>query len=109
MSLTLLSSFICLVCLLAAGRDVYIDISGWHLFLRDISVSPSLKMHQALALQLGPQLGKNGMRESEVSDVLRKIPIKLGGGKMTVSLLDVTPSFCISDLTKILEDYARSN
>jgi hypothetical protein len=40
----------------AAGRDVYVDIAGWHLFLRDMSAVPGLKMSQALATKLGPEV-----------------------------------------------------
>jgi len=35
---------------------VYVDIAGWHLFLRDMSAVPGLKMSQALATQLGPEV-----------------------------------------------------
>ncbi len=80
-----------------------------------------------------------GLRESDVTAVLKKIPVKLGAGRTTVSavcaslphacvnpampcvcvcvcvcaiaqvsLFDLLPSFCVGDLTRILEDYARS-
>ncbi len=39
-----------------AGRDVYADLSGWHLYLRDMTAAPGLKMHVALAAQLGPKV-----------------------------------------------------
>eukprot|EP00882_Tetradesmus_deserticola_P010231 GHRQ01010809.1.p1 GENE.GHRQ01010809.1~~GHRQ01010809.1.p1 ORF type:complete len:183 (+),score=47.46 GHRQ01010809.1:201-749(+) len=39
------------------GRDVYVDIAGWHLFLRDMSAVPGLKMSHALATKLGPEVG----------------------------------------------------
>jgi hypothetical protein len=35
---------------------VYVDLSGWHLFLRDMTATPGLKMNHALAQQLGPQV-----------------------------------------------------
>mmetsp|Transcript_26046 Transcript_26046/g.56854 ORF Transcript_26046/g.56854 Transcript_26046/m.56854 type:complete len:161 (+) Transcript_26046:71-553(+) len=90
----------------AIGKDVYVDIAGWHLYLRDMTATPGLKMSQALAQQLGPQASR-GLRESDVEAVLKKIPIKVGAGKLRVSLYDVTPSMCIADLTRILEDFAR--
>jgi hypothetical protein len=40
----------------AAGRDVYVDIAGWHLFMRDMNAVPGFKMSQALATQLGPEV-----------------------------------------------------
>ncbi|KAF8065576.1 hypothetical protein HT031_003177 [Scenedesmus sp. PABB004] len=79
------------------GRDVYVDIAGWHLFLRDMSAVPGLKMSQALATQLGPEAaagGRGGLRESDVAAVLKKIPVELGAGKTRVSLFDVMPSMC---------------
>eukprot|EP00882_Tetradesmus_deserticola_P002114 GHRQ01002264.1.p1 GENE.GHRQ01002264.1~~GHRQ01002264.1.p1 ORF type:complete len:169 (+),score=48.23 GHRQ01002264.1:191-697(+) len=93
------------------GRDVYVDIAGWHLFLRDMSAVPGLKMSHALATKLGPEVAgsRSGMRESDVAAVLKKIPVELGAGKTRVSLFEVMPSMCVSDLVKILEDYARSS
>eukprot|EP00775_Hariotina_reticulata_P003920 gene3920-4174_t len=91
------------------GRDVYVDIAGWHLFLRDMSAVPGLKMSQALATQLGPEVvgGRGHLKEADVAAVLKKIPVELGSGKTRVSLFDVMPSMCVSDLLKILEDFAR--
>jgi hypothetical protein len=93
------------------GRDVYVDVAGWHLFMRDMTATPALKMSQVLATQLGPKAasgGRGGLRESDIESVLRKIPVKLGGGRMQVSLYDVMPSMCVGDLCKILEDFAKS-
>ncbi len=39
------------------GRTVYADMSGWHLFLKDMSAMPGgPKMHDVLAQQLGEQV-----------------------------------------------------
>lgn len=92
------------------GRDVYVDIAGWHLFMRDMNAVPGFKMSQALATQLGPEAarsGRSGMRESDVAAVLKKIPVELGAGKTRVSLFEVMPSMCVGDLVKILDDYAK--
>lgn len=90
----------------AIGRDVYVDIQGWHLYLRDMTAVPGFKMSQALAQQLGPQVSR-GLREADIEAVLKKVPIKLGSGKMKVSLYDVMPSMCVGDLVKILGEYGR--
>ncbi|KAI8471758.1 MAG: hypothetical protein J3K34DRAFT_416160 [Monoraphidium minutum] len=92
------------------GRDVYVDIAGWHLFLRDMAAVPGLKMAAALAGQLGPAAagaGRGGLRESDVSGVLKRIPVDVGGGRVTLSLYDVMPSGCVSDLVRLLEDWAK--
>lgn len=92
----------------AIGRDIYVDIAGWHLYMRDMGtgVAGGLKMSQALARQLGPEASR-GLREADVEAVLRKIPVKLGAGKERVSLYDAMPSICVGDLVKICEDFAR--
>lgn len=36
---------------------MYVDIAGWHLFMRDMNAVPGFKMSQALATQLGPEVG----------------------------------------------------
>jgi len=41
-----------------------------------------------------------------VEGVFKKVPVSLGKRK-TLSLLDVTPSMCIRDLMRELEDAAR--
>ncbi len=121
---------------------------------------PGLKMGAALAAQLGPAAaaaGRGGVREADVSATLKKIPVDLGGGRVTVraraaaqtarggarrvcwrlalpmalvrrcsgakrahapphaplppprqlSLYDVMPSGCVSDLVRLLEEWAR--
>ncbi|GFH06211.1 uncharacterized protein HaLaN_00804 [Haematococcus lacustris] len=88
------------------GKEVYVDVAGWHLYLRDMTAAPGLKMHTALAQQLGPQSTKR-VSEVEVGAVLKKVPVKLGAGKTQLSLYDVVPAMCLGDLTRILEDYGR--
>ncbi|KAJ9527980.1 hypothetical protein QJQ45_005576 [Haematococcus lacustris] len=88
------------------GKEVYVDVAGWHLYLRDMTAAPGLKMHTALAQQLGPQSTKR-VSEAEVGAVLKKVPVKLGAGKTQLSLYDVVPAMCLGDLTRILEDYGR--
>ncbi|GAX75973.1 hypothetical protein CEUSTIGMA_g3416.t1 [Chlamydomonas eustigma] len=89
------------------GKQVYIDIAGWHLYMRDLSANPTTKMHQALALQIGPKASQGRISESDISDVLKKIPIKAGAGKTQVTLYDLTPSMCLGDLARIAEDFQR--
>jgi hypothetical protein len=35
---------------------VYVDIAGWHLFMRDMNAVPGFKMSSALATKLGPEV-----------------------------------------------------
>ena len=32
-----------------AGKEVYVDVQGWHLFLKEITVDKDVKMHQVIA------------------------------------------------------------
>jgi hypothetical protein len=47
------------------GRDVYVDVAGWHLFLRDMNAAPGVKMSTALANQFGPEVSRSHSCENE--------------------------------------------
>lgn len=47
------------------------------------------------------------LRETDIEDLLKQVPVKLGQGKVTASLFDVMPPACIRDLVAICTDYAR--
>jgi hypothetical protein len=84
------------------GDDIYIDVNGWHLFLKDVSAAKDLKMHQALAQQIGEQASGGQL---DLKGLLEKVPVKIGGGKTKVSLLDAIPSAGVQDLERIVEDF----
>lgn len=93
---------------------MYVDIAGWHLFLRDMSAVPGLKMAAALAAQLGPAAagaGRGGLRESDVSGVLKKIPVDVGGGRVTVGVQPALVFFCggcrLSLVPRVVRRWAR--
>ncbi|KAL4437227.1 hypothetical protein ABPG75_004366 [Micractinium tetrahymenae] len=88
------------------GREVYMDLQGWHLYLKDVKVGQGLSLAQALAAQLGPQLHGGSFRGADLDALLKKVPIKLGGGKLTAALADLLPSGCVRDFERLLEDYA---
>ena len=46
--------------------------------------------------------------EADLAALLKKVPIKLGGGKATVALADLVPAAGLRDLERACEDYARS-
>lgn len=52
------------------GSDIYVDIGGWHLFLKDMKVATGV----SIALQAKMASGK--IEEPDVVDVLKKIPVK---------------------------------
>lgn len=52
--------------LLLTGRDVYLDVAGWHLYLKDVKVGGSINLAQGLAQQLGSQIDGQGFREADM-------------------------------------------
>jgi hypothetical protein len=84
------------------GENIYIDIAKWHLYLRDAH------LHTVLAEQLYPMLINNSLEEDRVLQVLENIPVKLGGGKREVPLIDLLPMQCQVNLMDLLEEYQRN-
>ena len=83
------------------GDDVYCDFNGWNLYLRDT------KFSQALCQVLADKAKDGELSRSELDDVLKGVPLKLGAGKVTVALYDVLPARCVDDLEALLALYAE--
>lgn len=83
------------------GENIYIDIAKWHLYLGDA------KLHTALAEKLLPMVTSNDISEDGVIKVLQDIPIKLGGGRKTLPLVDLLPMQCQVNLIDLLEEYQQ--
>lgn len=115
------------------GSDVYADISGWHLYLRDLNAAPGVKMADALAHELGnvwaleggeqvaccrartllspsttQLVADRGYSEAAITEVLSRVPVTLGKGKVQLPLIDLIPSSSLRDLYRAVEDYERS-
>jgi hypothetical protein len=85
------------------GSDIYVDIAGWHLFLRD------MKYDVGLANAIAARTASNGGKISsdDVTAILKKVAVKLGGGKTEVSLYDVMGSRCVEDLVELSQRFAK--
>ncbi|MEA5603315.1 DUF3181 family protein [Nostoc sp. UHCC 0252] len=83
------------------GENVYIDVAKWHLYLSNA------KLHTVVAEQLYPLITSNSVNEDRVLQILGAIPIKIGGGKREVPLIDLLPLQCQVTLVDILEKYQR--
>lgn len=83
------------------GENIYMDIAKWHLYLGDA------KLHTVLADRFYPMLTEGSVAEDDVLKVLQDIPIKLGGGRKTVSLAEMLPMQCQVNLLDLLEEYQR--
>lgn len=65
----------------AAGRDIYVDVAGWHLFMRDMNAVPGLKMSEALATQLGPKASRGAILHGPAGNALAWRACSGGGGR----------------------------
>jgi hypothetical protein len=83
------------------GENVYIDVAKWHLYLSDAH------LHTLLAERFYPMVEGRSVKEDEVLQVLQSIPVKLGGGKREVPLLDLLPMQCQVSLMDLLEEFQR--
>jgi len=83
------------------GKEVYIDIAKWHLYLSDAHLAT------VVAQRVYPLLTNNTLDESEVLKILENIPVSLGGGKREVPLIDLLSTRCQVNLMDLLEEYQR--
>ena len=81
------------------GDKVYLDITGWHLYLSDA------KLHTNLAEKFYPILTKEIPSESQVVEILQGVPVKLGAGRKEVPLIDLLPIQCQTDLIEVLAEF----
>lgn len=73
-----------------------------HLFLRDA------KYHVPLARIVQSTIANDGNRfeEPSIENILKKCPVKIGGGKSKVMLYDLMPNIVVQDFMNICERYA---
>lgn len=84
------------------GENVYIDIAKWHLYLSDA------KLHTVVAEKVYPLItASKPVEEEEVIQLLESIPVKIGGGRRELSLIDLLPLQCQVNLVDILEKYQQ--
>jgi hypothetical protein len=84
------------------GKNVYMDIAKWHLYLSDAHLA------KVVAERVYPLLTSNKLDENQVIQILEDIPVKLGGGKREVPLIDLLPTTCQVNLMDVLEEYQRN-
>ncbi|MCX7596652.1 MAG: DUF3181 family protein [Fischerella sp.] len=84
------------------GENVYMDIAKWHLYLSDA------KLHTVVAEQVYPFItDSKPVDEEDVIQVLESIPVKIGGGRREIPLIDLLPLQCQVNLVDILEKFQR--
>lgn len=85
----------------AIGKEVYIDVARWHLYLRDAH------LHTLLAERLAPQVMAGKVDEDAVTEILQGIPVKVGGGRKELPLVDLLPMQSLLNLLDVLEEFSR--
>ncbi|ABD02428.1 MULTISPECIES: DUF3181 family protein [unclassified Synechococcus] len=85
----------------AIGKEVYIDVARWHLYLRDAH------LHTLLAERLAPQVMAGKVDEDAVTEILQGIPVKVGGGRKELPLADLLPMQSLLNLLDVLEEFSR--
>jgi hypothetical protein len=85
----------------AIGKEVYIDVARWHLYLGDAH------LHTLLAERLAPQVMAGKVDEDAVTEILQGIPVKVGGGRKELPLADLLPMQSLLNLLDVLEEFSR--
>ncbi|AFZ35535.1 hypothetical protein Sta7437_1983 [Stanieria cyanosphaera PCC 7437] len=83
------------------GENIYIDVAKWHLYLADAH------LHTVVAERVFTLIENDQLSENAVLDILKAIPVKLGGGKTEVPLLDLLPMQSQVHLLDLLEEFQR--
>ncbi|MDJ0618580.1 MAG: DUF3181 family protein [Calothrix sp. MO_192.B10] len=83
------------------GENLYMDIAKWHLYLS------TAKLHTVVAEKVYPLLLENAINEDMVVEALRSIPVKIGGGRKELPLIDLLPLQSQVHLVDILEKFQR--
>ncbi|NRB08789.1 MAG: DUF3181 family protein [Richelia sp.] len=83
------------------GDNLYIDIAKWHLYLSNA------KLHTLVAEKVYPLLVDNTISEDRVIEVLSSIPVKIGGGRKELPLIDLLPLQSQIHLVDIMEKFQR--
>lgn len=63
----------------AAPQDLYLDISGWHVFFKDVKVNGDLRLHTVVAQELGDLIQKGLYSDAEVDSLLGRPPRPVHG------------------------------
>lgn len=84
------------------GENIYIDVAKWHLYLREAH------LHSMLAQRLYSLITEGNLNQDEVLQILQSIPVKLGGGKREIPLVDLLPTQCQANLMDLLEEFQRN-
>ena len=83
----------------ALSDRLYIQISGWHLYLGDA------KLAQTLAIECSARIDQGAAIAARQS--LEALQVPLGGGSTKLPLARLIPAVQLRDLEEILEEHCR--
>ncbi|MEC4803311.1 MAG: DUF3181 family protein [Jaaginema sp. PMC 1079.18] len=81
------------------GENIYIDVAKWHLYLAEAH------LHTVVAEKMYPLLLDGNLTEDAMMQELETINVKLGGGKVELSLAKLLPQAGLQDLLDLLEQW----
>ncbi|BAY50782.1 hypothetical protein NIES2134_116410 [Thermostichus vulcanus NIES-2134] len=83
------------------GRDIYMDVAKWHLYLGDA------KLATPLAEAFLPLLEQGEMSSAQVTSVLQEVSVPLGGGQQFLSLERLIPKANQELLVELLNRFRQ--
>jgi len=83
----------------AIGDRLYLQVSGWHLYLKDAGLAESLAIECSALVDQGAAIAAR--------QALERVQVPIGGGSNRLPLTRLLPSSQLSDLEQILEDHCR--
>jgi hypothetical protein len=84
----------------AIGKEIYMDIAKWHLYLNDAN------LHIPLAESFYPLISdRQALNEADVIKILTNTSVQIGGDKKQIPLLDLIPKQAQVRLLEILENF----
>ncbi|MGB1196050.1 MAG: DUF3181 family protein [Synechococcus sp.] len=83
----------------ALGDRLYLQVSGWHLYLKDAGLAEALAIECSALLDQGAEIAAR--------QALERVQVSIGGGSSRLPLARLLPSSQLSDLEQILEDHCR--
>lgn len=81
------------------GRNIYIDVARWHLYLAEA------KLHVPLAEEFYTLAIAGPISSAEIEKVLTKILVPLGGGQRQLALKELIPGPVQNDLADLLAQF----
>jgi hypothetical protein len=81
------------------GDRLYLQLAGWHLYLKDAGLAQSLAIECAARLDQGAEVAAR--------QALEAVQVPIGGGATRLPLARFVPTGQLQDLEEVLEPFCR--